>query len=452
MRRGSNEQGFIFLSGLALASSLLIFLSIGAIRSVTELSASERFLAKQRAFYLAEGRLDEALVQLAADPSATGNCATAADPAYGTSACLITDPGDGTRVITATGTVLGVQQNLQAVVEPQGGVSPFQWAIYGGNGMHLRGQLMSPTRSIIDSYDSTGAPGGENQATIHVENPLPPGGYVIGFGMTMNGWGGLDLYGDAVIGLGGDPNTAILDSTNWPAFSDGVVHGEKRAATAPVTLPTVTPPSGSSAGGVLNSCPADPVIDVADFDYSSIILPSDCQITLAGDGVVHLDDLDIGAGSSVSVEGHVTLSTSSMELRSGAVFRVGSGSAAVYVTGMLTVLAPDNTRWINVTEDPKSLTLYVQGQSAIPLITTGGALPNVPFYGAVFAPSSSIMLVGGMFSAGPDFHGSFIGDFVGIWHDTNVHFDVSLKDLVVNGSGGGSGASGASSLRSWRQF
>jgi hypothetical protein len=453
--RSTGEEGFIFLSGLALASSLLIFLSIGAIRSVTELSASERFLAKQRAFYLAEGRLDEALVQLAADPSATGNCATAADPAYGTSACLITDPGDGTRVITATGTVLGVQQNLQAVVEPQGGVSPFQWALFGDQLVSIWGNWAEEyENTVVDSYDSTGAPGGENQATVQTNNGL----IMVGVGSPLPPWSewarGVDLYGDAVIGPGGDTTAQILDSTTPGYASHGVVHGEKRAAAAPVELPVLATPPGAPSGGPLNSCPEDPVIDVADFGYSSIILPSDCEITLAGDGVVHLDDLDIGQDSEVHIEGNVTLSTASMTMRPQAIFRVTSGSASVYVNETADLDAGD-FRFVNVTEDPKNLTLYIQaeeqvggGMPIVTIATHGLPTPAATFYGAVYVPHGTITLTGG------HLYGSFVSKMTSVHVYANVHYDVSLKNLEVDGSGGGSGAGGSGSvaIRSWQQL
>ena len=93
-----------------------------------------------------------------------------------------------------------------------------------------------------------------------------------------------------------------------------MIHGDRSAATSTVVLPPINFPSGCPTGFVLNSCPADPTIDVATFNHSALILPPNCQITLVGNGLIHLDDLDIGNGSSVQLQGDIRLSTRRLDL------------------------------------------------------------------------------------------------------------------------------------------
>ena len=52
--RTHRQQGSVFLSSLMAISGLIALLALGTIRSTTELSVAQRFLAKQQAFALAE--------------------------------------------------------------------------------------------------------------------------------------------------------------------------------------------------------------------------------------------------------------------------------------------------------------------------------------------------------------------------------------------------------------
>ena len=429
MMRAHRQQGSVFLSSLVAISGLLALLAVGTVRSATELSVAERFLTKQQAFALAEGRMDEAFVQLLANPTFVGNCAVLPIPANTATTCTVADPGvssPGTtmRTIQVTGTVRGVPQTLNAVVQVQS-PWPFRWAVYAkSEAARVYGRSVSvPDRDVVDSYDSTDPTAPTNQAVVQTEL-TSLGTIAIGHNQGVAGSGKVDLYGDAVIGVGGNPDD-IIESSNYPSMSDGVVYGARRAATTAVVLPPITPPTGSPGWTYVDpsTCPPGGTQTIQAWNvFFGMDLPAGCTLTIQGNGTIHLHYLQLGAGSEVRLNGNVVLETSYMSMGSNATVRVLSGgSTEIYVT---TGLDMQPGSWLaNDTQLPKNLALYTQPGGGSNRVRLEGRAGEA-FYGLLYAPNTNIEATNG------DYYGSFVGKMVFIGSSglgTNLHYDLSLQ-------------------------
>jgi hypothetical protein len=141
-------------------------------------------------------------------------------------------------------------------------------------------------------------------------------------------------------------------------------------------------------------------------------------------------------------------------MRQGSLFRVNAGVTKLYVNQTVALASDGSFRIINLTQDPKNFTLYVQAEQPgrdDPYINLR-ASADAGFHGAVYAPGSIVSLTGG------DYYGSFIGKriFAGgvFWGNTpvKVHYDVSLGGASSGGSAGSSGSGSPVVLRSWKQL
>jgi hypothetical protein len=166
------------------------------------------------------------------------------------------------------------------------------------------------------------------------------------------------LYDDLRDGiLAGYANLHVADHLTSDVVEPATIHGTSVAASAPVQLPLIPPPSGSPAGFSLRlgnssgdclSTPPTPtqpftlapptVINVSTFNDGSpandtyqITSGSLCHLIFQGDGEVHLERIAMGPFSRLELQGNITLVTNTLTLGVSSRILIGSQPVKVYV-------------------------------------------------------------------------------------------------------------------------
>ncbi len=221
--------------------------------------------------------------------------------------------------------------------------------------------------AITDSYDSSkGAYGGLNKG-----NQGDVGSNAID-AATISLNGNTVVHGNAVAGPSANPNTAIVTTGN------AVITGSRGAESSPFVLPPITIP-----GGLINK--------------GNLSLSGKTTLNLAGGTYWY---------SSISISGQAKLNF--------------TGPATVYVTGNVSV---SGNGVGTASNKPPNLIINVKDMHTVSFSGNGN------FYGAVYAPNSSVSTVGN----GAMF-GAAIGNTVTINGNGALHYDLALRAAVA-GSG-----------------
>ena len=158
-----SEHGVVILFTLWALVGLILMVQVTLTRSLTDLQATNRFLASQQALHLAEGRVDDVLKRLADNPglaTGSGPVPCPAGPAHGLGeelSCTITPPTAGLGDISVqwaspkAAAPLATQQ-VTATVQ-FGNSKPFQWAAFGDVGVTLTSDA-----GRVDYYNSNEGP------------------------------------------------------------------------------------------------------------------------------------------------------------------------------------------------------------------------------------------------------------------------------------------------------
>jgi hypothetical protein len=245
--------------------------------------------------------------------------------------------------------------------------------VFGATGVSLAG-------GYVDSYDSSkGAYGGVHGSNVSVGTNSTANG-------AINLSGGATIYGDALVGPGGDPADVITTS------GGAVIYGSK---TALPSLKDMTPMS-APGGGTPASFKSGTTLMSGTYRVSSI--------NLSGNGIG-------------TINGNVTLYvTGNLNLSGGAQIAIlPGGSLIVYLDGNLHV---SGGGIVNQTLDTHRLTIY-----GTPTCTTASYSGSSAFYGVMYAPAASTTI------SGASIYGSVIGRSVNISGGAAIHYDESLRKV-----------------------
>jgi hypothetical protein len=252
--------------------------------------------------------------------------------------------------------------------------SPFDFGIFGESSVTMSG------KATTDSYDSG-------------NGPYTPGGTNGDVGTNATGQGAITVSGnaqvggDAMVGPGGDPATAITTSGN------ALIVGSQTAAASPTPLNPVEIPSQLPNLGPLS-------------------VGGQTTLTLAG-GSYWYESVSVSSGANVRFTGPTTLYVSGQVSISGSGIFSSSGDL------------------------PPNLLIKVKGDANVNLSGSGN------IYGAIYAPQSQVSI-----SGNGELFGAVVGkilSFSGTGNDPYmVHYDEALGSA-------GSGSTGNSRVIAWTE-
>lgn len=304
------------------------------------------------------------------------------------------------------GTYQGVTHELKALLK-------FEAIVGGGaaKGVVTSGKIALTGSSQIDSYDSSkGAYGGSNvgsDATIVTTS-------------TSNGIISLvdncKLKGDAIVGKGGNPNTAI--SVEQP----GNITGTKTALTDNLIWPGVMAlPGGFGAKA-----------DSKSYGGNS-------KTTISSN--LWVDDFTVANAAEITIQGNVSLRVDkSFAIKNNAEIKLDTNAT-------LTVYVGEKIEFTNAgrlntnTNNPSRVIIYGRGSGYEHAISN-----NTRVHAIIDCPTSKIKI-----ENSAELFGAYLGTQLTMSGDASFHMDTNPAILTANprlpsGSGGGGGGSGGSKL------
>jgi len=229
-----------------------------------------------------------------------------------------------------------------------------------------------------DSYNSANGP--YNAQTAGSHGDVGTNGISAGnVGLTGNA----TVKGDVYVGTTGNPNTVITMTGN------SAITGNRSALNTPQPMTPVTVPGGLISQGALS-------------------VSGNNTVTLPGGTYLY---------SSISVSGNGRLRF--------------TGVATLYLTGTLSVSGNGIGTASNL---PPNLLIYVHGNGNVSFTGNGS------FYGAVYAPESSVQI-----SGNGAFYGATLGRTITNSGNGGVHYDQALQGV-------GGGAGGQVQALSWQDL
>ena len=362
-----NNKGVLLVTTLSLIATVATLSVAYLTANLVQIRAAENFEHRTVAFHWAEGAIDQTLAALRSNPSYTGVPSTSKSNGRvsGSYSTTVTSPSANVYQIVATGSINGT-----SMVLPQSrGISVY--ANLAPQSPFKAGLISNQTISMsgnaqTDAYDSSLGSYGSQTPTNE--------GHVLtnrsgGNSITLSG--NVRIRGDATVGPGANVSQAIVTSGN------AAITGTKSAASATTTLAPVTVPANATSLGAIS------------------ISGNASQTLTSGTYAV----------PSISISGNGKLNI--------------TGSATVYVTGNISISGNGIGTAQNL---PTNLKIYVQGARTISL--TG----NANFYGAIYAPNSSLSI-----SGNGAVYGALVANTLADSGNGSIHFDKALQGT----SGGG---------------
>lgn len=393
--RGHTEQGFVLVVALCFVAAMAVLGATATVLTTTDMKIGSNYRESRRAYYNAEAGVQFAMGQILAGlraspatfalPTGVGTSATLTGSEFtppGQFAFSLPDPGL-TRVaanryqFTCIGTG---DENATYTMQATFGVNrnhPFDYGIFGDQGVTLSGNGYS------DSYNSTQGPyAGEGNGTNGDvgTNATSAGAISVGANAIV--------YGDAQVGPGGDPNTAITTNAH------GEILGNRNVATDLKDMTPEPDPGGGTAA----------TLSISGNTTQNI-----------GAGSYRIPSLSISGNADAHITGNVTLYvTGNMSISGNGCLYVDPGaSLTIYVAG--TVLISGNGI-SNQTNLPGNAKIFGGATCNSVQITGNGNL-----YASIYAPVAPITVTGN-----GDVYGSLVGRTIGITGNGNVHYDEAL--------------------------
>lgn len=286
----------------------------------------------------------------------------------------IVQQSGGNYVIQATGTSNNAQRTVQAELKM---TNPFDFAVFAQESMSMANS------ATIDWYNYDG------------DDPS----LKVGTNSTQNGAVGLknsaEIYGDVVVGPGGDPDSVISKKNS------AEIYGDTYAQVQSNILPSVNVPT------YLQVLP------------SGGDLTTDTIITNSG----KYDSINLGNSKNVTIKGPVELYiTGDITLNNSAKIEVDdsvpNSSLTVYFAGDFE--AKNSSEINNETQVPENLKLYGLDTTASLDFKNGSAL-----YGVIYAPNADIV-----YHNSVDIYGSVVGNSMDIRNSATLYYDASLRDMT----------------------
>jgi len=215
---------------------------------------------------------------------------------------------------------------------------------------------------------------------------------------------GVTVEGDIIVGIGGNPDTAIKDL--------GATTGDQYAATQNDPLPQITPPTLTNTGLSIATKGKTVTLTPADSGkYTGIDLKNDKTpgiLEIKGEGVTLHITGDIQLGQSCEI-----------------VVTEGS-SLIIYCDGNITCGNGSGINTKNPPEAASTLQLYATGESE----QTFDIKAKSNFTGVIYAPNANINLY-----AGGDAYGSIVAHNFEFKSGGNYHYDEALRKVETDDQG-----------------
>lgn len=213
------------------------------------------------------------------------------------------------------------------------------------------------------------------------------------------------VKGDVLVGIGGDPDTAIKDQ-------GATVEGDKRASTTRDPLPKITAPT-------------------LDNKRTSITAKSETvTITPEDSGIYTTIDLQKGRSEGVLEvsDGDVVLYiTGDIELDQGCDIIVkGNATLTIYIDGDILCREGSGINTEAPPEDAATLKLYATGQEQ----QFFDVKAKSEWTGVIYAPNADVLLY-----ANGDAYGSIVADTFEFKAGGNYHYDESLRQVTEEDEG-----------------
>jgi hypothetical protein len=277
--------------------------------------------------------------------------------------------------VESTGIFNQAQRTVSCTLQLQG---PFEAAIFTENGMELNNS------AVVDWYNNT-----EDDKIMQIgTNNTASGSVVLRNSATV--------YGDVVVGMGGDPGTVINDY-------GATVTGDTRALTERYVMQSVTVPewleSLPSSGAIPNDTNDTTITTSA--RYSSINLGNSETVTISGDITLYITgDIILGNSAELGIENNASLI-----LYLGGDFE-GKNSSAVN----------------NENYDAHKLKIY--GLDSCENIQF---MNSTHFYGAIYAPNADVIM-----NNSANIYGSVVSKSFDQRNSATFNYDVTLREVSIS--------------------
>jgi len=407
-----NNQGYVLVMGLLIASALLILLSTITGTIIIQRRLVDRSYHRERALALAESGIDIAIACLNEEdisepyPEISGEV-----PEMGTFSVQIS-ASDGTLTITAIGYSRRndkekAQRKIEVIVSLD---SVFSMAVFAGGD---KGNAIAIAQDVvIDSYDSEGTgqaydpenPGNNGHIGTNSTSTSPK---AVTIGQDS------DIDGNVYIGAEGNPDEAI-------SIGEGASVNDKLTLSENKELPQANPsiPPDLPYLGPLEIGEGESEYVYSSGHYSSISIQEEGHLTFTGDATFIYVEGDI----SMQKDSVITIDTD-MTLYVGGDLTVAKDMQLDMQNHKLTVYAGGNIQiykdgFFNPSENPLNLVIY-----GLDTCTGIRIAKDTIFYGAIYAPEASIDIEKDI-----AIYGSIIGKTFDIQNNVFIHYDETLKD------------------------
>jgi len=277
--------------------------------------------------------------------------------------------------VESTGISGQAQRTVSCTLQLRG---PFEAAIFTKNGMELNNS------AVVDWYNNT-----EDDKIMQIgTNSTASGSVVLRNSATV--------YGDVVVGMGGDPGVVINDY-------GATVTGDTLALTERYVMQPVTVPewleSLPSSGAIPNDTNDTTITTSA--RYSSIDLGNSETVTISKDITLYITgDIILGNSAELGIE-----DGASLILYLGGDFE-GKNSSTVN----------------NETQDAQKLKIY--GLDSCETIQFKN---SSDFYGAIYAPNADLVM-----NNSANIYGSVVSKSFDQRNSGTFNYDVMLRDVSIN--------------------
>ena len=450
-------RGALYITALFMTSIVAMAVLVNLTRSLTQVRAAELFVDNTQAFHTAEAGIDEAILELSSGgtdlsvnfsqaegwaDAGSGQCATGETCSrtvqlMGSSATVtVNDIAASEPVITATGSLGQGRQTVEVVVSLPT-LRPFQWAFFSEKDITLdKNGLVDSYNSSLGGYGATIAPN-PTYGTLNKSDAANPASWNGDLRTESVQNDKLEVrqdsvvFGDATVGVGGDPALVIKD--------DGAtIHGSQSAAASSVTLKSVKLPSGSvdETASDYSTSNESESININSCNCKSLTVSEDTTLTLTGTGTLHLNRIDVKDGATLQIDSpDMSLVVNGLKVeKEGTSFTTSATSKLkLYGTGQSSMVF-EKGNIVNASQDPSKLKILVNGSNAFTIKKDG------TFYGAIYAPDAEVKI-----DKDAKLFGSIASEKLTIDKDADFHYDEYLATVPIDVVGG------SVDIQSWRQ-
>lgn len=280
MKKITGKKGMVLISAYLAISVIGTFSYAVFSKNLALYHASQRTINRITAFHLAEGGVDQAIVQLRTDRNFAGRGYTALGRGGYSSQVTSPDPNlnPTLRRIIGTGQAPNnvvtsyAHEQRQAVAHVNFPPSAFTYALFSGTSIQMSGNAGT------DSYDSRVGP--YTEQTSRSNGDMGTNSTRAGFVMLS---GNVKITGDATVGPNGNPNTVITTSGNVQ------ITGTQTAASSLLPLPPVQVPADLTNSGNLSLTGSTTMtLPGGSYLYSSINITGNGRLYFTGPATVYV--------------------------------------------------------------------------------------------------------------------------------------------------------------------